>query len=207
MSAEEDFIPTRQSLLSRLKDLGDQESWRVFFETYWKLIYKRAIRAGLTNAEAEDVVQETVISISKGIHKFEYDPAKGSFKNYLMRLTTWRIAGQFRKRLPVQTVDRQTDTGTSIGSVDKFEDVADPALEALWDREWEENILEAAVQKAKRQVDPKLYQAFDLYVHHQWPASKVATDLKISRAKVYLAKHFVGKILKKEVARLRSHPI
>jgi hypothetical protein len=36
---ENAFIPTRSTLLSRLKDLGDDQSWRRFFDTYWKLIY------------------------------------------------------------------------------------------------------------------------------------------------------------------------
>jgi len=63
----DDLIPTRRSLLSRLKDWDDQESWRDFFNTYWKLIYATAIKAGLTHTEAEEVVQETVITISKKI--------------------------------------------------------------------------------------------------------------------------------------------
>ena len=81
-----DFIPTRQSLLSRLKDWDDHESWRVFFETYWKLIYNAAIKAGLADAEAQDVVQETVISVMKSMPGFEYDAQHGSFKGWLLRL-------------------------------------------------------------------------------------------------------------------------
>ena len=57
----EDSIPTRYSLLSRLQDWDDQESWRVFFDTYWRLIYSVAARSGLTESEAQDVVQETII--------------------------------------------------------------------------------------------------------------------------------------------------
>ena len=94
----DDFIPTRHSLLSRLKDWGDQESWRDFFDTYWKLIYGVAIKAGLSGVEAQEVVQETVIAVAKKIHDFKTDPAFGSFKAWLLHLTRWRIADQFRKR-------------------------------------------------------------------------------------------------------------
>ncbi|MBM3833633.1 MAG: sigma-70 family RNA polymerase sigma factor [Verrucomicrobia bacterium] len=61
----DEFIPTRRSLLSRLKDWDDQESWKEFFNTYWKLIYGVAIKSGLTDAEAPDVVQDAIISIAK----------------------------------------------------------------------------------------------------------------------------------------------
>lgn len=37
----EAFLPTRQSLLSRLRDWQDAAGWREFFDTYWRLIYKR----------------------------------------------------------------------------------------------------------------------------------------------------------------------
>ena len=48
----EDSIPTRYSLLSRLQDREDQDSWKDFFDTYWRLIYSFAIKSGLTDAEA-----------------------------------------------------------------------------------------------------------------------------------------------------------
>src|SRR5580700_7935799 len=84
-------IPTRRSLLSRLKNWNDDESWKVFFETYWRLIYNTAVRAGLNDAQAQDVVQETVISVLKSISSFRYDPSKGTFKGWLLRLTQRRI--------------------------------------------------------------------------------------------------------------------
>src|SRR5262245_26880462 len=56
----DEFIPTRVSLLHRLKNWDDQESWKIFFETYWKLLYSVARRSGLAEAEAQDIVQETI---------------------------------------------------------------------------------------------------------------------------------------------------
>jgi len=61
----DDLLPTRLSLLARLKDWQDQQSWREFFDTYWKLIYSVAIQAGLSDAEAQDVVQDTLVSVAK----------------------------------------------------------------------------------------------------------------------------------------------
>src|SRR2546425_12638918 len=92
--------PTRQSLLSRLKDWNDQESWKVFFDTYWKLVYGAAIKAGLSDAEAQDVVQETVIAVCKSMPNFKYAQTNRSFKSWLLQLTSWRIADHFRNRDP-----------------------------------------------------------------------------------------------------------
>lgn len=206
MNDADEYIPTRSSLLGRLKDLGDQESWRLFFDTYWKLIYRAAREAKLTEAEAEDVVQETVISVSKSIHRFDYDPQRGSFKTYLMRLTAWRIVDQRRKRLPVKH-PAQAATGVAYQALEEWASPVPPELEALWNREWEQNLIEAALRRTKEKTDPKLYQVFDLYVNKNWPVSKVARDLRVTKARVYLAKHLVGKRLKKELEKLRKEPV
>src|SRR5215471_18527534 len=52
MSADKtpEFIPTSSSLLGRLKNWDDQASWQRFADTYHKLIYKTALKAGLTEA-------------------------------------------------------------------------------------------------------------------------------------------------------------
>jgi hypothetical protein len=63
--AADDTIATRASLLDRLKDHADDASWQEFFDTYWRLIYSVARRAGLNDAEAQEVVQETVISVAR----------------------------------------------------------------------------------------------------------------------------------------------
>jgi hypothetical protein len=64
-------------LLHRLKDWGDDASWREFFEAYWELIYNVARKAGLTDTEAQEVVQETVIGVAKKIGGFEVEASRG----------------------------------------------------------------------------------------------------------------------------------
>src|ERR1700722_20159111 len=97
----EELIPTRTTLLDRVKNLQDQSSWQQFYDTYWKLIHGVAIRGGLTEAEAQDVVQETMISATKHLPDFKYDRKIGSFKVWLLNMTRWRIVDQLRKRAPL----------------------------------------------------------------------------------------------------------
>src|SRR5688500_5891812 len=89
---------TRRSLLSRVKNPDDQESWRDFFRTYSKLVYRVATKAGLSHCEAEDVVQETFIALTKKMPQFKYDPALGSFKSFLIHTAQFKIGDQLRKR-------------------------------------------------------------------------------------------------------------
>ena len=203
-----ELIPTRQSLLSRLKDWNDQESWKVFFDTYWRLIYNAAVKAGLTDAEAQDVVQETVISVLKSMPQFEYDAEKGSFKTWLLQLTGWRITDQLRKRQ--RGIDQRKPAPRTSTRTATIERVADPVglkLEATWNEEWERNLLAAAVERVKRKVDPQHYQVFDLCVIKEWSPARVARTLKVNRGRVYLIKHRINNLIKKELAYLQAKPI
>src|SRR5207244_2519713 len=98
MTADEDSYPTRASLLRRLKGPDDQKSWQEFNDLYGTLIFRFAIKAGLSETEAEDVVQETFIAAAKSLPEFQYDPKICSFKTWLLNLTHWRVKNQIRNR-------------------------------------------------------------------------------------------------------------
>jgi len=199
------FIPTRRSLLTRLKDWDDQESWREFFDTYWRLIYATAIKAGLKETEAQEVVQETVISVAKKMSSFKYDPALGKFKGWLMQLTRWRITDQLRKRKPDDPgPGRRGDDTRDTATIDRIPDEGELDIDAVWNDEWERNLFDAALDKVKRQIPGKQYQIFDAYVLREMPPGKVAKSLGVSMAQVYVTKHRVGKLLKKEIKRLEE---
>ena len=215
-----DTIRTRHSLLNRLKDLGDQASWQDFFDTYWRLIYNVAVKAGLTDTEAQEVVQETVIAVARKISEFKADPAHGSFSAWLMRLTRWRIADQFRQRgkAGVQASaclsgegtlkrERQPDDTGLTDTVDRIPDPDGVAFETMWGEEWERNLLAAALEQVKRQVSPKQYQMFDLHVLQNLSVQHAAHTLQVSTASVYMAKHRVGRLLKKAIKELQKKTV
>jgi RNA polymerase sigma factor (sigma-70 family) len=205
MNAEHELLPTRQSLLSRLRDCADQESWRVFFDTYWRLIYNAAIKARLTDAEAQDAVQETLISVMKSMPNFQYDAKKGSFKGWLLSLTKWRISDQYRKRQRgVEHQRRDSAASDETATIERVPGPDGPELEALWDEEWERNLVGAALERVKRKVDSKQYQLFDLYVLKKWTVLKVAQTLSVNPGRVYLAKHRVNQLIRKEIDYLRT---
>ena len=202
------YQKTRRSLIERLENWEDQKTWDEFYKTYWRLIYSVATRAGLRSEEAFDVVQETILSIAKQSKHKKYNPDAGSFKSWLMNMTRWRIADQFRKRA------KDTASPVSVGDDDRrtavLDRVPDPdpsPLDNMWNEEWQRNLAETAMTKVKSRVSPKQFQIFDCYVIKGWTVKRVMTDLGVSMAQVYLAKHRVGNLIKKEVEGLQKQLI
>jgi RNA polymerase sigma factor (sigma-70 family) len=203
----DELIPTRATLIQRLKDWQDQSSWQVFFDTYWKLIYDVARKGGLTGTEAQDAVQETMIHVARQMPTFKYNPIHGSFKSWLLNITRWRIIDQLRKRGPArlaEAVPREQfdDDLTSVSPEEKVVDPATADLDAIWEAAWEKNLLDAAVAKIKRRLDPQKFQIFDFCVNKDWAPEKVAATFNVSVDQIYLVKHRVSEMIKEEARRL-----
>jgi len=204
--SDDEFIPTRATLIDRLKNWQDQASWQDFFDTYWKLIYGLARKFGLNEEDAQDVVQETLVSVARQMPNFKYDPKLGSFKAWLRTLIRSRITDLLRKRGRASTVPLHTesDTGDESFTLKELPDQNNQSMDQVYEQEWQKNVLDAAVDRVKRKLDPKKYQVFDCYVNKGWPPEKVAAAFKISVDQVYLAKHRVTDLIKSEAKRLES---
>ena len=202
----EDPAATRSSLVKRLRNWSDHGSWQDFFNTYWKLIYAVAIKAGLSEAEARDVVQETVLAVAKQMREDGYDRTKSSFKNWLCLITRRRIIDHFRKRTDpkIHPSPRARDGTSRTDTIDRVPDPASLNLDSVWEEEWHKNLLDAAIERVKQQVTPKQFQIFDLSVLRELPVAEVKAILKVNAAQVYLARHRVGGLIKNEVKRLEA---
>jgi len=201
-----DPAATRSSLVQRLRNWNDHGSWQDFFDTYWKLIYAVALKAGLSEFEARDVVQETVVAVAKQMRDGGYDRTKSSFKNWLCLITQRRIIDHFRKRTdPKFHAARRADDETSrTETIARVPDPASLELDTVWEEEWQKNLLDAAIERVKQQVTPNQFQIFDLSVLRGLPVGEVKKLLKVNTAQVYLARHRVGVLVKKEAKRLEA---
>src|SRR5271154_3697243 len=136
---------TRATLILRLKNWQDQASWQEFFDSYWRLIYGVARKSGMTDAEAQDVVQETMVAVANHMPKFAYDPKLGSFKAWLLNMTRWRILDQFRKRRTVDaTAPESGDSEPRTSFIDRVADPAGQQFNDVWEHEWQQNLLASA---------------------------------------------------------------
>ena len=205
-SAVNDSLLTRRTLLSRLRNLDDHESWRSFFDLYWRLLYNVARKSGLDDPGAQEIVQETVIAVARKMPEFRYDPARGTFRQWLLRITRRRIIDHLRRiyRQPVkadvapESLDEDEEHASAIA------DQSTSAIETAWNEEWERSTFDAALARVRSEVNPRHYQVFDYCVLKAWPVSKVAATLGLNAAQVYLAKHRVAQAMKRAVRRVNE---
>jgi RNA polymerase sigma factor (sigma-70 family) len=191
-----DPLLTRASLLSRVRDPDNEQGWSEFFSRYRPLIRRLALRAGLSEPEADDVLQETMVCLAKQLPDFRYDPRQGSFKGWLARIVQRRVVDQFRKR------PRQTPLEAS--ALDHLAVETATRHDAAWEEEWERHLLAEATARTRGAVSSLQFQMFDLYALQGVKMADVKRLLNVNAPQVYMAKLRVGGIFRKEIKALRA---
>ena len=198
-------LKTRPSLIKRLRNRDDRDSWREFFNSYSGLIYGLAIKSGLNAEEAEDVVQETLATLWKNLDNYEYRPQDCSFKSWIFKNAKWQIVDQIRKRAKFPTASAKPNTTTDqTPTVERIPNDAPPELDQLWDEEWQQNLLNVAISRVKEKLSIREFQIFDLYVLKSWSVAEVKKMLHVSAAHIYVAKHRVSALIRKEIKKLEG---
>ncbi|TLD68898.1 sigma-70 family RNA polymerase sigma factor [Phragmitibacter flavus] len=198
---------TRKTLIEKLDNWSDWSSWDEFYRTYSGFVFHVARKSGLSDEESSDVVQETFIGVAKNLQKKKFDTSQGSFKSFLLNQARWRILDQFRRRKKQREREANIhfeDDERNTAPIDRCADPRGVALEDLWDKEWREQVMEIALRKVRSMVSPRQFQIFSCYVLNNWPVERLKEELGVNAAQVYLAKHRVGRLLRKEAARLSA---
>jgi RNA polymerase sigma-70 factor (ECF subfamily) len=87
---------TSTSLLERIRDL-DGDAWSRFVALYCPLVYDACRRYRVQPADADDVVQEVLQSVSRGIHSFKKERPGDSFRGWLYRIVQNKVRDHFRR--------------------------------------------------------------------------------------------------------------
>lgn len=177
---------THATLLARLAEGRDQAAWGEFCDRYGELIRGFARRRNLQAADCDDVVQETLMALTKAMPQFRYEPGRGKFRSYLKTVTLHVI---FRKSRQKKGDVRLDDIETVVSAA-----VADHETDAEWENEWRQHHLRQAMRVIEAEFNERDRAAFDAYALGGRGVRETAESLGISEDQVYQAK---SRILKR----------
>ena len=191
----EDDLKTRQTLLLRIRDEGDERAWAEFMDLYAAFVFNYCRKQGLQTVDTEDVVQEVFRTVAKSIRGFDYDPSQGTFRAWLFRVVRSKLANHFNKKKRQPTTPGET----------QLEYLADSESEASaseaqdWELEYKRRVFQWASERVQSEFKENTWRAFWMSAVEEKAPAKIAAELGISTGAVYISKSRVVARLRKEV--------
>jgi RNA polymerase sigma-70 factor (ECF subfamily) len=168
---------TSSSLLRRLRDSGDRESWEEFVTLYEPLLFRYVRKRGLGEHDAQDVVQGVFIALLRKLPSFELDRTRGRFRTWLWQVTSNAVVDWARSRKRSQDAqDALRREWREAG------DEPDPD----WDAELQRRVLEFALQKVRGQTAPTTWACFEEHLLKGRRGAEVGAELGVPANTVYV---------------------
>ena len=187
MSAEGTLTSiTSLTLLAGLRDQGNAAAWQRFADRYRPMVVSFAAKLGLSESDAQDAAQETLLAFAEGYRRGAYDRERGRLRSWLFGIAHRKIIDIQRRMGREQVLADRSDATGFLASVQ-----APDEAERLWEQQWQQAVLNECLAEVADQVDPTTFEAFRLYALAQWPPQQVARHLGLSRNAVYISKNRV----------------
>ena len=199
---EHDFPETRDSLIVQLRDPLNREAWDQFASIYRPVIYRLARRKGLQDADAQDLAQQVLISVSLAIGRWEKSDHSVRFRHWLRRVARNAILNAL-SRMPR---DRATG-GTDIQQFLQRQADSDPESESQIELEYRRELFLVAAKTVRVDVQPATWQAFEMTVVQGYSAQDAATQLNRSIGTIYTACSRVMRRIREAVKQLEQQEL
>lgn len=174
------FPTTSETLIAQLK--SGEQAWADFFNRYSNVIFDLGKFKGLTDAEADDLVQEVMLRFNRRIEGgFQYDNDIARFRTFFGRIVQGCIYDQLRKRYRQEHIVPLTEDYPDDNRPDEL-------LELALLEKWRHILKAESIKLLQAKVDIKTFQIFDLHVLQDQPAADVAKLLNTSTSNVYTIK-------------------
>ena len=196
----DDTPTTRPSLLVRLRNHQDQQSWEEFYGIYQPLVFRMARKQGLQEADASELTQEVFIAVASAIERWDPNPQRGSFRGWLFRIARNLMINwlAYRRRHP---------TGTGGSNIQKLlaeQPDANPEDSAVFDQEYRRQAFAWAAEEIRPEFHVSTWAAFWLTSVENQSAAEAAKKLEITPGAVYIARSRVMARLRQKIETLEE---
>ena len=174
---------TRASLILRLQNADDVAAWDEFSAIYAPVVYRVAIARGLQAADAENLVQEVMLSVARSVDQWLERTNRGSFRAWLLRISR-NAAVDILTRRATRVMARGGDSADQLLAELPAADNVSQELDLEYDRA----VFQWAAIQVRDVVADSTWDAFRLTSIDGVCVTDAAEQLQMRPGNVYLAR-------------------
>jgi RNA polymerase sigma-70 factor (ECF subfamily) len=176
------FEDTRITLIERIQNPDDTESWERFVAIYSPGIYRFCRSKGIGHSDAEDLTQEVIRAVLGSIGRFEYREGKAKFRSWMYQVTRNIMNTRFGKQSRRPNEDGSTVAQRAAENMSEDEEMK------RWENDYRARLFEWATGEIKSEFNPRIWEVFWRTAVDGDDPDEVARESQMSRAAVYVAK-------------------
>ena len=185
---------TSLSLLERLHHSSENESWTRLTDLYTPLIRSWLRRYDVQDSDANDLVQEVLLAVSKNLGKFEHAGHPGAFRGWLKGILVNRLRNFWRARDRRREARGHSDIEARLAELE----IPTSELSQLWNQEHDRYVLRQLLELVKPHFASNTWTAFCRVALKGEKPRDVASEMQISLNAVVTAKSRVLGRLRQE---------
>jgi RNA polymerase sigma factor (sigma-70 family) len=197
--SEEDQYQTRATLIQRVQNQQDDQSWEEFVRVYRRYIYAIIRSMNISEHDTEDILQQVLINLWNSLPKMDYEKIN-RFRSWLSTVTKNCVTDFIRKR--TRDANRLEKAGKD-DTLTYLSAIRLPEINAIAEREWEIHLTNLALENIEPLFSGKAVQAFRLTLKGK-TVEEIAKELDLKENSVYRLKNRVKERLIQEIRHLRE---
>ena len=190
---------TRQTLLQKLQKQQDEQTWEEFIRYYEGYIYVCIRNLGVSLSDSEDLLQEVLVKIWKGMPQYSYERDKCRFRTWLSTVVRNTVYSFFKLK-----INRNAQKNVNYEEfLEKLEMTSDAEVDKIAESEWQVYVSNLAWDNLKNDFPEHAKKLFEASIEENDNAL-LAKQFDIAESSVRVYKMRMKKALKKEIVRLNA---
>ena len=197
--AADDQYQTRATLIQRVQNQQDEQSWEEFVVVYRRYIYAIIRSMNISEHDTEDILQQVLINLWNSLPKMDYDKIN-RFRSWLSTVTKNCVTDFIRKRM--RDANR-LEKASKDDTLTYLKAIRLPEIDGIAEREWEIHLTNLALGNIESLFSGKAVEAFRLTLAGK-SVEEIAAELDLKENSVYRLKNRVKERLIQEIRHLRT---
>jgi len=188
---------TRLSLIQRAQDSDDHSAWDDFVSYYKSFIEVVLYESRVPLSESQDLTQDILIKVWKGLPNYEYQEGKAKFRTWLSMVIRNAMLNHIKK------ISRKKSKEEAVQDDASILEIGETEIEKIIQAEWTNHLTSVALERVAKAFSGQAIDVFKLSLQGK-TAKEISETIGVTEDSVFVLRSRVKSKVIKEMRLLKQ---